>query len=124
MAFRRDLFYDIFFIRGTAYAPVALSGIPQAEAIVMAGDERDVLHAGSLGSAHPGGRIEGDGIENVFEAAVFFHPDVAVIHDPFPMSENAAGTPMDEHAETGAVEPVTCSLVLGRGPVILGLGGQ
>ena len=73
-------------IMGNKVGRVALFGIPQAESIVMTGDQSDILHSSVLCSAHPFLRIKVNGIENMDEPLVFFYLDIPVIHHPFAMT--------------------------------------
>lgn len=51
-------------------------------------------------------RVELHGIECGREPLVRGHGDVAVLHDPFALAEQAVHTPVNEHAEPGVPEPL------------------
>lgn len=83
VAFIGQLLYHIALEGGIHDVEVRLLGVPQAEAVVVAGDQRDVLHSGRFGQPDPLGSIKINGVEKLHQALVILMVDVAVVHHPF-----------------------------------------
>src|SRR6185437_2011426 len=94
--------------------PIRLFCIPVAETIVVPGNEGDILHARAFSSGNPFHGIETYRIKNRLEPAVFRNRNIAIVHHPFSVAQYAECTPVDKHAETGAVEPFSrCEILSG-----------
>src|SRR5262249_21724346 len=94
------LFKRIFAVgRALDDVPVVELRVKHREAVVMAGRNSDVLHAGGFGASDPGFRIEFFGTEKVWKPLVAVELQSAVVDDPLDVAEHAVNAPMDEEAE-------------------------
>ena len=105
VSFVGEHFERIFFVgRALDDVPVREFGVEHGEAVVVAGSDGDVLHAGGFGESDPGFGVEFFGIEKVREALVVVELELAVVEDPFAVTEDAVDAPVDEEAEFVVLE--------------------
>ena len=72
--------------------------IVEAEAVMMARGERDVLHARLASRSGDLAAVEVLGGERVAQLVVFGLGDLLAVHDPFAASQLGIEAPVDEHA--------------------------
>ena len=89
-------------------------GLEHREPVVVPRRDRDVPDAGGSCEVDPCARVELDGVEGAGEPLVFGHGDLAILHHPLALAEQAVNAPVDEEAELRVLEPLARGESLGR----------